>query len=386
MSLPTGYDVGGYGDMIASAPRTEAYAKALEEHVRPGSVVVDLGAGTGIFALLACRLGAKRVHAIEPHDVIQVGREAALANGFADRIVFHKALSTTVTLDERADVVVADLRGALPVFEGLIPAIADARERFLAPGGVLIPQRDTVWVAPVESADMYRRCEEPWLRNGLGLDLSAGRVEVVNRWTKVRGSPEHLLAEPARWAELDYTTMRNPDVDGRLSWTPERPGTLHGFLLWFDCETSGSTGYSNAPGLPELVYGHSLLTVASPVDVTPDDTVSLHLSAKLVGSEYVWRWHTGVTGRAGGSTPRAYMRQSTLLAASLSPESLRRREASYVPRLTPEGEADAFMLAGMDGAATLESIARGAAARFPTLFPRWEDALARAGELAARHT
>ncbi len=77
-----------YGRMINDSVRMRAYYEALRRTVRPDSVVVDIGAGTGIFSLLACQLGAQRVYAIDPTPWISVGKEMAAANGFADRIVF----------------------------------------------------------------------------------------------------------------------------------------------------------------------------------------------------------------------------------------------------------------------------------------------------------
>ena len=70
-----------------------------------------------------------------------MAKEIAAANNCSDRIEFVQAMSTDVTLPERADVIVSDIGGMLPWFQKHIPAIADARRRFLAPGGVLIPQR-----------------------------------------------------------------------------------------------------------------------------------------------------------------------------------------------------------------------------------------------------
>ncbi|HEX6283874.1 MAG TPA: 50S ribosomal protein L11 methyltransferase, partial [Pyrinomonadaceae bacterium] len=88
------YSLHFYGRMIADRVRTDAYAEALRRSVKPDSIVLDLGCGPGLFALLACKLGARRVYAVEPNNAINIAREAAAANGFADRIEFFQSLST----------------------------------------------------------------------------------------------------------------------------------------------------------------------------------------------------------------------------------------------------------------------------------------------------
>src|SRR5580704_18259946 len=114
-----------FGDMIADTARFASYANAIERAVRPGDVVVDLGCGPGIFALLACRAGAKRVYAIDAGEVIDFARQLAVANGFADRIEFLHGDSRQMQLPERANVLVSDVRGALPFFSDAIPSIED---------------------------------------------------------------------------------------------------------------------------------------------------------------------------------------------------------------------------------------------------------------------
>ena len=52
------YSLHFYGQMLADAPRMDAYLVALRQAVKPESVVLDLGCGPGVFALLACKLGA----------------------------------------------------------------------------------------------------------------------------------------------------------------------------------------------------------------------------------------------------------------------------------------------------------------------------------------
>src|SRR5688572_30586099 len=120
--------------MIADRVRMEAYQAALRRAVTPDSVVLDVGTGIGTFAILACRYGARRVFAVEPGDVVHLARRIAHDNGVADRIEFIQDVSTEITLPERADVMISDLRAVLPLFQQHIPSIGDARKRLLPPG------------------------------------------------------------------------------------------------------------------------------------------------------------------------------------------------------------------------------------------------------------
>ena len=155
------YSLAGYGAMVADRVRVDAYVQALRETVREGSVVVEIGTGPGVFAVLACQLGASRVYAIEPTEIIQLAREVAAANGCADRIEFFEDLSNRVTLPLRADGIFSDLRGPLPLFERHIPSIVDARIRSLASQGTLIPRRDKLWAAVVEAPKPYGELVDP---------------------------------------------------------------------------------------------------------------------------------------------------------------------------------------------------------------------------------
>src|ERR1044072_3779806 len=147
------YSLHFYGQMLADASRMEAYAAALRRTVNRDSVVMDLGCGPGVFALLACKLGARRVYAVEPDNVILLAREAAAANGCAERIEFFEKLSTQITLPEPGTIIVSDVRGLLPFYQQNIQSLIDARQRLLAPHGVLIPRRDILWAAAVEAPE-----------------------------------------------------------------------------------------------------------------------------------------------------------------------------------------------------------------------------------------
>jgi type I protein arginine methyltransferase len=302
--------------MIADGPRMDAYAAALRRAVKPDSVVMDLGCGPGVFALLACKLGARRVYAVEPNNVIGLAREAALANGFADRIQFFEKLSTEITLDEPASIIVSDLRGVLPWFQQHIPSIIDARKRLLARDGMLIPRRDVVWAAVVEAADQYEELVEPWTKNRFELNLSAGTRLITNNWRKTRIRSEQLLVEPVCWTTIDYHEVQSPDIQAEISWRAARKGTAHGVAVWFDADLVDGIGFSNHPSAPELIYGNGFFPFSQPVEVMENDRIKLRLEAKMIVDDYVWRWDTDF--------PKTSFKQSTFFGAPLSPALLKK--------------------------------------------------------------
>lgn len=380
------YSIASYGQMIADSVRMEAYGRALRQCIQPSSVVVDVGAGTGVFSLLACQYGARRVYAIEPDDSISVARAHAAANGYADRIVFVQDLSTRVSLPERADVIVSDLHGLLPLFRGHLLAIVDARKRLMVAGGVLIPRRDTVWAAVVEAPEVYSRVTGGYVDNGYGLNLEAALLHTTSTFVKARFSARQLLVEPTCWATLDYPTVTETNVRAGLSWSAQRAGTGHGLSLWFDSTLIDGVSFSNAPGKPELIYGNAFFPWSRPVSLQAGDRVEVSLRADLVGTDYVWSWDSRVFAKQSPGQIKAAFQQSTFFRTPLVPARLRKQAAEHVPALNADGQIDRLILEMMDGQASVGDIARQLCDRFPAQFGTWQDALARVGDLSQRYS
>ena len=281
---------------------------------------MDLGCGPGVFALLACKLGARRVYAVEPNNVMGLAREAAVANGFADRIEFFEKLSTEITLPEPATIIVSDLRGVLPFFEQNIQSIIDARTRLLARGGVLISRHDILWAAVVEAPEQYAELVNPW-QNQFDLDLSAGTRFITNNWRKTHIKPDQFLAEPVCWNTIDYYEVDDCDARGEISWRAARNGTAHGFAVWFDSELVDDIRFSNHPAAPLMIYGQGFFPFSHPVLVSEGDRIDLRLTANFVQDNYVWRWDTEFTDE---ERVKASFKQSTFYGAPLSTTQLRK--------------------------------------------------------------
>jgi len=366
------YSVYFYGQMLADTPRLCAYVDALKRSVKPGAVVVDLGCGPGFFALLACQLGARRVYAIEPDDVIQVAREAAMTNGCAEKIEFFQDFSTEITPSEPADIIVSDLRGVLPWYQNNIPSIIDARTRLLADSGVLIPRRDLLWASVVEAPERYIEIVGPWERTDM--DLSAAKRVVTNTWRKARINADQLLASPVCCYKLDYNEIETSDLETNALLKVNRSGTAHGFAIWFDSELIDGVGFSNNPREPELIYGQAFFPLPHPVAIQQGDRIELSLKANMVRGDYVWRWETTILA-SESLQPRASFRQSTLHGVPLSPGQLRKQSAGYKPTLTEAGQVRSFIMATMTGDSSLEDIATRLVERFPKRYVDWKSAL-----------
>jgi ribosomal protein L11 methyltransferase len=103
---------------------TQMILEWLENHVRGGERVLDIGTGTGILAMAALRLGAVSALAIDNDpEAIECAMEYAALNGFGPELDLRTASFETAGLG-RYDVVLANLDiRALPALSGLLPGM-----------------------------------------------------------------------------------------------------------------------------------------------------------------------------------------------------------------------------------------------------------------------
>jgi protein arginine N-methyltransferase 1 len=379
------YKISDYGKMISDRIRTDAYFRALQQTVNPDSVVIDIGAGSGILSLFACKLGARKVYAIEPSDAIQLAIEFATANGYSDRIEFLQRMSTEVNLPEQGDIIVSDIRGVLPMHGHSLLSIVDARTRLLARSGIMIPMDETLWASVVADTKLYSRCSGPWTDNPYGLNLHAGRRMVTNTWWRARVDLSQLLTAPKCWYTLDYATLESPDVRGKADWTVEKDGTGYGLAVWFDTNLVRDVSFSNGPHAPEVIYGSGFFPWSEPAALQVGDTVTVKLAANLVGRDYIWQWETLILDQGDPARIKADFKQSTFFGTSLSPSGLHKRASSYIPSLNDEGEIDRFVLTHMDGTKSSEEITLQLTQLFPNRFATFKDALTRVTDLAEKY-
>jgi SAM-dependent methyltransferase len=298
-------------------PRLDAFARAIAEVVRPGDVVADLASGTGVLGLFACRAGASRVYAIEKTGMSAFARRIAADNGFGDRVIVLRGASENVDLPERVDVVVSDMVGAIGFIRGGAHALTDARTRWLKPGGRMLPETTTTWIAPVERADLYEHVNF-WSAPIAGINMSALRRPAANTHYPHVFEARDLLSQGAAAVEFDHRAPCPGVVRGGASCTIERAGTLHGIAAWCTAQLSPSVAYTNAPGAADRVRRHNgFLPIDSAVAVEPGDTVDVELMIRPADFVIAWTLRC-----RRGSETIAEFRQSTLSGMLLGREDL----------------------------------------------------------------
>lgn len=292
---------------LADERRVAAYRAALAEVVEPADLVLDLGAGSGLLGYLACEAGAKAVVAVDRGDIVGLGHRIAADNGYADRITHVQALSVELELDALVDVVVCDQIGGLVHDAGVLSFFADARRRFLAPGGRLVPAGFRVFLAPV-TFDVGRQAVEFWASRPGGIDVGAASALAANTEWKYHVASGDAVALAPGGELASFPSDHDGPIAGTLRFDIGQAGRLDGFIGWFEAQMSPSVTLTNDPWSPERFDRWcNFYATDEAVEVVAGDQVGLALDVRpRLG---VVAWSTDVH-RADGSRRR--MRQSTL--------------------------------------------------------------------------
>jgi SAM-dependent methyltransferase len=278
--------------LLEDSVRTDAFATAIARVVRAGDVVLDLGSGTGVLAILACRAGARRVFAVERGHIADVAAMLVDANGCAGRVDVLHARSQDVGLPEPASVLVTETLGNLGFDEQILASVLDARQRLLTPDARIIPARVALFAAPVDAARVYEREVASWSAPRYGVDFALVRTFAANQVRIV--DIDDTLAPAARLVEIDLATAQSPAVEGAARFSIARDGVMHGFAGWFDATLADGIRISNEPPLKTPNWRQALLPLDAAVAVARGDEVALQIES-ADGSN--WRWRGSIAGK-----------------------------------------------------------------------------------------
>lgn len=365
-------DVTGHRSMVFDAARNKAYARALARVILPGTTVMDLGAGLGVHGLSAAKLGAAAVHLIEPSPVLDIARRVAEANGL-ENVLYHPCRVEELQLETRVNVVVSVFTGNFLLTEDLLPSLFYARDKFLAKGGHMIPDRGRMEVVPVCAAHYYQKRIEAW--NSYA-DIAARRGEPELNYRVVRSFAANSLyfdarknikashlADPAVLMDMDFTVAARAECDNETQVEILQDGTCHGWLGWFQIRL-GEEWLSTSGELEDTHWSLVFLPLEQPLQVKAGERLGFALKRPEFGE---WTWTTSHAGTR--------QRQSTFLSRVLSHDRVRRASENYQPRLSRRGEAAQWLLAQINGKATVKQLSKELYELYPEVHYSEDEAL-----------
>ncbi len=346
------------GSMVMDHHRNGFYFRALKEVITPDSVVMDLGAGVGTLGLIAASLGAKQVYLVEPATDLAVAEQVARANNLADRITCIPAAIETAEIDEPVDVLLSVFTGNFLVEEDLLPSLFLARDRFLKPGGTMIPFAGRSMVQLVEAPEPYREQVGRWSDDVCGVSFESIRRYALNElfYGDLGRDRAQRLGDAQVLMNLDFRQALSADCDATVELTVSSAGTCHGIAGWFDM-SGGSETLSTSPYSEQTHWSQVLIPLPEPLQVAPGDVFSVRVVRPAFGT---WSWviETGDKRFTG----------STAFRQPVSPAFLSRHAGGATPTLNPRGEAAKLVLTLMDGNTSNEQINAAIGRAFPALF------------------
>jgi ribosomal protein L11 methylase PrmA len=177
-----------------SHPTTRMCLQLLEQYMRTGVTVLDVGCGTGILAIAAAKLGAVRVHAIDiDPGAIQVARTNLALNQVSDKVTLQHGSFDVIKSE--------DLRGAFDISDNSSPIgppapmnqfdlilanlLAGVIKELLQTGISELLGRKGVLIASGIRSSEYESIQAAILGSGLHLDRSVeqdGWCALAARW------------------------------------------------------------------------------------------------------------------------------------------------------------------------------------------------------------
>lgn len=239
-------------EMLNDEQRNAAFQRALANAITPETVVLDIGSGTGLLAMMSARAGAKETITCEMvPQLAELARDTVALNGLADRIVTLDKKSTSLVIGlqmvHKANLLVTETVDCGLLGEGIVSSIAHAKANLLTDDAQIVPCAAAVYAMVVES---------PRLRNLNAASTAAGfDVSLINRYATANYSPVRLdafeytpLTEPFEVFHFDFVNGTIASERKTISVPAMRDGVGHCVIFWFNMQLDEENSISNEPG------------------------------------------------------------------------------------------------------------------------------------------
>ncbi|KAJ1780048.1 hypothetical protein GGH19_001653 [Coemansia sp. RSA 1807] len=253
--------------MLQDKVRTEGYRDFMygNKDLFQGKVVLDVGCGTGILSMFAARAGAARVIAVDNSDIIHKARANVIENGLDGVITLIKGRIEELELPvPQVDIIISEWMGYFLLFEAMLDSVLVARDRFLAPGGLLAPSASYIYVTAISDTEYMSDRANYW-NSVYGFKMSAMKETGPIKEADVDVIPSSaVVATRALVAEIDHGTTTPAALDFSSPFVVQatQDATIHALLGYFDVAFScvQATPGPSREDLESAVYADGTVT------------------------------------------------------------------------------------------------------------------------------
>jgi protein arginine N-methyltransferase 1 len=237
---------GIHEDMLKDQVRTESYMHAIANNPQlfQGKTVLDVGCGTGVLSIFAARAGAAKVYAVDAADIVQAAAQIILDNGFADIITTIQGKVEEIELPvDKVDIIISEWMGYFLLYESMLETVLFARDKWLRPGGLMFPDKATVYIAGIEDADFKESKFDFWDSvHGLNMSVMKDLVTFEPIVDYVEASAICTTTCPIFTANLESVDPSRLEYVSSYSLRAMRTDHLHALVAWFEVQfTHGTT-------------------------------------------------------------------------------------------------------------------------------------------------
>jgi len=223
-------------DMLSDKVRTESYRDALLKNAASikDTRVLDIGCGTGILSMFSAQAGASAVVGVDCSDIIYQAMDIVRENGLADKVQLVKGrLEETKLPFDSFQYIVSEWMGYFLLFEGMLDSVIAARDKYMAPGGSMIPNRTTISLVAIEDEKRYGQLLDFW-DDVYGYKMKCMRAPILEEASVEIVPSACMISEPALVLDLDLNTCTVEDTQFNT------PFTLN---ITRDCNLTAIVGY-----------------------------------------------------------------------------------------------------------------------------------------------
>ena len=259
--------------MMNEHKRNDAYYRALKAAITPAANVFEIGTGSGLLAMMAAKLGAKRVTTCEAEPVIaDVAQQIVADNGYESIVTVIPKRSGDINVGEdfpeKADILVSEILSSELLGEHVLPSIEDAKRRFLKPGGTVIPARASIMVALFGGGDVGKHFV---VDDAYGFNLQRFNTIALKKLIVSRSDLNiELLTDDITVFDFDFTSDAYFQPETKKLRVPIKSGGLcFGFIQWIRMQMNQEVTYENHPSEKSIVSGwqHCAYVLPKPISV-----------------------------------------------------------------------------------------------------------------------